>query len=104
VRSRLTYAKKRALTGVDINPKNLGTVPEATHAASADTLPPPEAVHRIGSPGDIPFLNGTADLPPATASPLRRSTSRTMKATSTWKASSNEETASLDGISFRAVP
>ena len=52
-----------SLTGADINLSELGTVPSATHAASADTasaLPPVEATHIVGGPGEPGFLAGSS--------------------------------------------
>jgi hypothetical protein len=55
--------KKGTLTGSDINFKKLGVVPEAAHAASADSLPPIEPVHYVGAPGEPPFASGAGNLP-----------------------------------------
>jgi hypothetical protein len=55
--------KKHTLTGSDINLKKLGTVPEATHAASADSIPPAEPIHLIGAPGEPAFLGGATNAP-----------------------------------------
>jgi hypothetical protein len=58
--------KKHTLTGKQINLAKLGTVPAATqaiHAASADALPPAEAIHLIGSAGNPPFENGAKAAP-----------------------------------------
>jgi hypothetical protein len=65
--------KKGTLTGTQINASTLGTVPNATHAGSADTanvansLPPVERWHAVGAPGEPAFLNGchNAGLPDA---------------------------------------
>jgi hypothetical protein len=53
--------KNGAVTGPKINLATLGTVPSATHAAIADTLPPAEAIHVIGAPGQPGFLGGSAN-------------------------------------------
>jgi hypothetical protein len=62
-KNAVTGAKVAAgsLTGTQINASTLGTVPNATHAASADsastanTLVAPEAFHEIGAPGEPGF-------------------------------------------------
>jgi hypothetical protein len=51
--------KNQSLTGDDIELSTLGTVPSA---AVADALPPLEATHLIGAPGEIPFLNGASSV------------------------------------------
>ena len=56
--------KNGAVTGAKIKTSSLGTVPNASHAISADTansLPPPEAVHYVGAPGEPQFENGAED-------------------------------------------
>ncbi len=55
--------KKGTLTGTQINAATLGTVPNATHAASADSIPPAEAVHIIGAPGQPGFDGGATNAP-----------------------------------------
>ncbi len=55
--------KKGTLTGTQINLSKLGTVPDATHAASADSIPPAEPVHLIGAPGEPGFANGATNAP-----------------------------------------
>jgi hypothetical protein len=55
--------KKGTLTGTQINLSKLGTVPNATHAASADSIPPAEAIHLIGAPGEPGFANGATNAP-----------------------------------------
>jgi hypothetical protein len=55
--------KKGTLTGTQINLSKLGTVPSATHAASADSIPQAEPVHLIGAPGQPPFENGAVNSP-----------------------------------------
>jgi hypothetical protein len=65
--------KKGTLTGTQINASTVGTVPNATHAGSADTanvansLPPAESWHAVGGPGEPLFLHGchNAGLPDA---------------------------------------
>jgi hypothetical protein len=56
--------KKGTLTGKQINLAKLGTVPSATHAASADSIPPAEPIRLIGAPGQPGFENGATNLPP----------------------------------------
>jgi hypothetical protein len=55
--------KKETITGAKIKLSTLGTVPSATHAASADTIPPAEAIHVVGTPGQPGFLGGSANAP-----------------------------------------
>ena len=55
--------KKGTLTGKQINLAKLGTVPSATHAASADSIPPAEPIRLIGAPGQPGFENGATNLP-----------------------------------------
>jgi hypothetical protein len=55
--------KKGTLTGKQINLAKLGTVPSATHAASADSIPQAEATHIVGAPGQPGFENGAENLP-----------------------------------------
>jgi hypothetical protein len=50
--------KKDTLTGTQINEGTLGTVPSAT------SIPPAEAVHEVGAPGEPPFLFGNSNVPP----------------------------------------
>jgi hypothetical protein len=54
--------KKGTLTGTQINLAKLGTVPSATHAASADSIPPAEATHLVGGPGEPAFENGSTNI------------------------------------------
>jgi hypothetical protein len=56
--------RKRSLTGADINLGKLGTVPSAAHASSADSIPPAEATHLVGGPGEPPFEEGSGNLGP----------------------------------------
>ncbi len=54
--------KKGTLTGTQINLAKLGTVPSATnaaHATLADSIPPAEATHLIGSSGQPGFESGS---------------------------------------------
>jgi len=53
--------KKGTLTGKQINLAKLGTVPSATHATSADSIPPAEATHLVGGPGEPVFENGSTN-------------------------------------------
>jgi hypothetical protein len=53
-----------SLTGAQVNASTLGTVPSAERANRADSLPPPEAWHFVGAPGEPPFQNGWKDFPP----------------------------------------
>ncbi len=55
--------KKGTLTGTQINLSKLGTVPSATHAASADSIPPAEPIRLIGAPGQPGFENGATNIP-----------------------------------------
>jgi hypothetical protein len=55
--------KKGTLTGKQINLSKLGTVPNATHAASADSIPQAEPVHIVGAPGQPGFENGAENFP-----------------------------------------
>lgn len=56
--------KNKTITGKKLNLKKLGVVPNATHASSADIAGtvPPNAVHVVGAPGEVPFLNGTHNV------------------------------------------
>ncbi len=57
--------KKGTITGSRIKISSLGTVPtatSATHAGSADTLPPTEAMHVVGTPGEPQFENGSGNV------------------------------------------
>jgi hypothetical protein len=47
--------KKGTLTGTQINASTLGTVPNAQHATTADSLPPSEPWHQVGAPGEPAF-------------------------------------------------
>lgn len=59
--------KDHSLTGKDIDLTELGTVPSATHASSADSLSSPEPIHLVGAPGEPSFQEGSANatLPPS---------------------------------------
>jgi hypothetical protein len=57
--------KKGTLTGSQINLNKLGTVPNATHANSADSIPPAEPIHLIGAPGQPDFHGGAVNEPPS---------------------------------------
>jgi hypothetical protein len=50
--------KNQSLTGKDIKLSKLGTVPSATHANSADSIPAAEPAHVIGAPGEPGFQSG----------------------------------------------
>jgi hypothetical protein len=54
-----------SLTGAQVNASTLGIVPSAERANRADSLPPPEAWHLVGAPGEPPFQNGWQDFEPA---------------------------------------
>jgi hypothetical protein len=54
--------KKGTLTGKQINLAKLGTVPSATHAASADSIPPAEPIRLIGAPGQPGFEGGATNI------------------------------------------
>lgn len=54
-----------SLTGAQVNASTLGTVPSAERANRADSLPPPEAWHFVGAPGEPAFQNGWEDFSPA---------------------------------------
>jgi hypothetical protein len=51
--------KKDSLTGTQINEAKLGTVPSAQ---LANTIPPAEATHLIGAPGEPGFENGASNV------------------------------------------
>jgi hypothetical protein len=61
--------KDQSLTGADINLSSLGTVASATNAAhatvadSANSIPPAEATHLVGTPGQPPFGVGAGNFP-----------------------------------------
>ena len=55
--------KKGTLTGKQINLNKLGIVPNATHAASADSIPQAEPIRLIGAPGQPGFENGATNIP-----------------------------------------
>jgi hypothetical protein len=55
--------KKGTLTGKQINLSKLGTVPNATHAGSADSIPPAEPIRLIGAPGQPGFESGATNAP-----------------------------------------
>jgi hypothetical protein len=54
-----------SLTGTQVKASTLGIVPSAERANRADSLPPPEAWHLVGAPGEPPFQNGWEDFEPA---------------------------------------
>jgi hypothetical protein len=54
--------KKGTLTGTNINLSSLGTVPSATTAATAQSLTPPEPIHRVGAPGEPRFEDEATNL------------------------------------------
>ncbi|HEX5526375.1 MAG TPA: hypothetical protein VFX44_04135 [Solirubrobacterales bacterium] len=64
--SAVTNAKIKngTITGKKLNLKKLGTVPNATHASSADVAGtvPPNAVHVVGAPGEPPFTGGSSNF------------------------------------------
>ena len=51
--------KKNAVTGAKVKESSLGTVPSAN---LANSLPPLEAVHLVGSPGEPPFESGAQNF------------------------------------------
>jgi hypothetical protein len=53
--------KRKSLTGADIDLEKLGTVPSAQ---TANSIPPAEASHLVGSPGEPPFQEGSTNLGP----------------------------------------
>ncbi len=70
--------RNNSLTGADIKLSKLGTVPSAKSAGTAETantantagtanlansLPPLEATHLVGAPGEPPFENGSGPAP-----------------------------------------
>lgn len=61
-KNAITTAKIKgdAVTGAKVNESTLGTVPSAQ---LANTLPPHEAVHIVGSPGEPVFENGAHNIP-----------------------------------------
>jgi hypothetical protein len=54
--------KKKSLTGSDINLAKLGTVPSAETANVANSVPPLEATHLIGAPGEPVFEGGATNF------------------------------------------
>lgn len=59
--------KKNSLTGKNIKLSSLGTVPSATNAttaATAQALTPPEGIHLIGAPGEPAFEEGATNFGP----------------------------------------
>lgn len=56
--------KNGTITGKKLNLKKLGVVPEATHAAIADSASsiPANPVHLVGAAGEPPFLNGSSNF------------------------------------------
>jgi hypothetical protein len=61
--------KKNAVTGKQVKESSLGTVPSAS---LANSIPPAEATHIVGAPGEPPFENGSSNL--GSSGPLRLST------------------------------
>src|SRR5215475_8498258 len=55
--------KPGTITGTQINVSTLGTVPSATHAASADSIPQAEPVRFVGGPGQPAFEHGATNAP-----------------------------------------
>jgi len=49
--------KKNAVTGAKVKESTLGPVP------SAESIPPAEATHLVGAPGEPPFENGSHNIP-----------------------------------------
>lgn len=56
--------KNGTITGKKLKLKTIGTVPNATHALSADIAAtvPPSALHVVGAPGEPGFQNGAHNL------------------------------------------
>lgn len=54
--------KKGTLTGTQINLAKLGTVPLASRATLADSIPPAEPTHLVGAPGEPSFENGSSNV------------------------------------------
>jgi hypothetical protein len=56
--------KNKTITGKKLNLKKLGTVPNATHASTADIAGtvPPGTVHVVGAPGEPGFQGGTTNF------------------------------------------
>jgi len=65
-KSAVTNAKIKngTITGKKLNLKKLGTVPNATHASSADIAAtvPPNVVHVVGAAGEPGFQGGTSNF------------------------------------------
>jgi len=53
-----------SLTGTQVKASTLGIVPSAERANRADSLPPPEAWHFVGAPGEPQFQNEWKNFPP----------------------------------------
>jgi hypothetical protein len=53
-----------SLTGAQVKASTLGIVPSAERANRADSLPPPEAWHFVGAPGEPQFQNGWQNFGP----------------------------------------
>ena len=51
--------KKDAVTGAKVKESTLGTVPSAT---LANSIPPAEAAHIVGAPGEPAFENGSSSV------------------------------------------
>lgn len=51
-----------SLTGAQVNASTLGTVPSAEKANRAESLPPPEAWHLVGAPGEPGFQSNWEDF------------------------------------------
>jgi hypothetical protein len=54
-----------SLTGTQVKASTLGIVPSAERANRAESLPPPEAWHFVGAPGEPQFENGWEDFAPS---------------------------------------
>ena len=57
--------KNNNVTGADVDEPTLGIVPDARHAATADSVGPPEAYHEVGASGEPGFQHGWANENPA---------------------------------------
>ncbi|HET6997309.1 MAG TPA: hypothetical protein VFI03_01840 [Solirubrobacterales bacterium] len=63
-KSAVTTAKIKdnAVNGTKVDEATLGTVPSATNAAFASSIPPAEPTHLVGTPGQPPFEAGSKNV------------------------------------------